>query len=483
VPKSNVHVHLFTADHSPAIQFFYLLWNVFENILVRKGVLCFRFELEELARNGWRVRLLLFLAEHIGFAGRMLDEPVRGLVRTVVTLSHLSEAQVRDVLHVKGWERPGHDAVAEIRKRLKTHRRERYPFDAVLASIARDLYALHESGQGLEPVTHGSLLRLFYDAGPTGGRAKFRRIVPLTVNFDKAFTTEKYGLALVPRKVFADQVAEMVELAQTPFGFTDGNQRVPVEVWPFLCVDPRYQPPNGLSLLAWVRSLVWPNGAFRGLKLYPPMGFEPNDPVLLEIFAWCKQNSIPVTAHCSIGGAGLRGLEKEQDYAHPDKWRDVLNELRERGSKGVFRLNLAHFSDLSRSLRTEADDTWSDEIIALMEEYNGRGESAGVEIYSDISYAWLGSDSEREKFGKNVAKLREKQLMPWVLFGSDWWNYLPDCTDEVEYAGNMGLADLFDEQQLDDNADWFLGVNGPGPRFAATARSERASVGSATATV
>ncbi len=55
-------------------------------------------------------------------------------------------------------------------------------------------------------------------------------------------------------------------------------------------------------------------------------------------------------------------------------------------------------------------------------------------------------------------------LTPWVLFGSDWWNYLPDCPDEETYAENIHLESLFNAKQLDENADWFLGVKGPGPR-------------------
>jgi len=36
--KTNVHAHVFTADQSPEIQFFYLLWNVFEGMFVRSGL-------------------------------------------------------------------------------------------------------------------------------------------------------------------------------------------------------------------------------------------------------------------------------------------------------------------------------------------------------------------------------------------------------------------------------------------------------------
>jgi len=67
MPKTNVHVHLFTADHAPEIQFFYLLWNVFEGILVRNGIgpTHQRFKLEDVARCAPCLRLWLWFANSL----------------------------------------------------------------------------------------------------------------------------------------------------------------------------------------------------------------------------------------------------------------------------------------------------------------------------------------------------------------------------------------------------------------------------------
>ncbi len=137
----------------------------------------------------------------------------------------------------------------------------------------------------------------------------------------------------------------------------------------------------------------------------------------------------------------------------------MLDELIALPNDGVFRLNLAHFSDLTRNLRTEADETWSGKIIELMRDYGNKQQTA-VEIYSDISYAWV-HQGDLATFKGNVRKLKELGLDTWVLFGSDWWNYLPDCKDEVEYAANIHLNEIFDVQELEGNADRFLGPRRP----------------------
>jgi predicted TIM-barrel fold metal-dependent hydrolase len=71
-------------------------------------------------------------------------------------------------------------------------------------------------------------------------------------------------------------------------------------VFPFLSVDPRRP-----DILETVKQKVGPDKAFLGIKLYPPMGFSPTDPVLMGddgLYAHCQGKGIPVTAHCSNGG-------------------------------------------------------------------------------------------------------------------------------------------------------------------------------------
>ncbi len=268
MPKTNVHVHLFTADHTPEIQLFYLLWNVFEGMFVRKPLLgVIRFTTEKLGRGGICLRLLLWLAQTFSFIGKMLDEPVIGLVRTVETLTHASSQQIFAKLGITDTAHPGCGAAHEILRRLHEQREQEFPFDAVLGSITKDLYQLHQKGRGSEfEVTQESLLKKFFDPGDGGGKASFSRIVPLTVNFDCAFSgLQKYGLRDTPDVDFAGQVNEVVDLVAK---LSKGDSPLPnTEVTPFLCVNPRYQPPNGRPLLDWIKAYIYPRSCFKGLKM------------------------------------------------------------------------------------------------------------------------------------------------------------------------------------------------------------------------
>jgi len=479
VLNTNAHVHVFTADQSPEIQFYYLLWNVFETKLCRSGIKLpwplpvLHLRLEDLARYSCGVRLGLRLAVLLNLVPKDFDDSLVGLVRTIEAMTHASATDIQHTLGMPGGPEQisGRTFLRSLMGRLAASeaRHEPYPFSAVLAALVHDLYALHRAGQGsATAVSQQSLLEAFY--APDDGKARYKRAVLLTVNFDCAFQgLDRYGLAKTPDISFAEQVADVAKIATDPavakkLAELAGHA---VDVRPFLCVDPRYQPEGGLD--AWVKERVSLDmGPFKGLKVYPPMGFNPAE--LRTILLWCKEQSIPVTSHCSMGGAGIRGLDKTEDFADPTRWTVLLDEMCEQGGPGVFRLNLAHFSDLTRSLDKEAAKTWSDEIIAMMEKYQDSGQ---VEIYSDLGYCVVGPD-DWPVFEHNVLRLRSSQLDRWVLFGSDWWNYLPDYTDEAAYVEQLRLASeregLFDHALLNDNAEWFLGLKGKGPRPHAPSR-------------
>jgi len=43
-------------------------------------------------------------------------------------------------------------------------------------------------------------------------------------------------------------------------------------------------------------------GIFKGIKIYPPLGYLPTHPNLAPVFDYCVQYDIPITLHCSPGG-------------------------------------------------------------------------------------------------------------------------------------------------------------------------------------
>lgn len=59
----------------------------------------------------------------------------------------------------------------------------------------------------------------------------------------------------------------------------------------FAGVDPRWGA-DGIALFE--RAVEW---GFRGLKLYPPCGFNPSDPMLYPYYEVCRKHSLPVLVH------------------------------------------------------------------------------------------------------------------------------------------------------------------------------------------
>lgn len=103
---------------------------------------------------------------------------------------------------------------------------------------------------------------------------------------------------LISNNNYKDQIKEHAQLAKE-------NPRVK----PFLALDPRTQRINKIKLIDLVKEhfeVDSPN--FYGIKLYPPIGFSPTDPILMgdeqnpSIYGYCIDKGIPITVHNSNSG-------------------------------------------------------------------------------------------------------------------------------------------------------------------------------------
>jgi len=194
------------------------------------------------------------------------------------------------------------------------------------------------------------------------------------------------------------------------------SKKYPGKVFPFLAIDPRRV---GIMKLIDIK-LNKGKGIFTGIKLYPPLGYLPTNPGLVQVFDYCIKYDIPVTTHCSEGGImnfrkenyvaswevgnqliDFGGIEKSKSgfYAAPENWIPVLKRWPK------LRLNFAHFS---------ATEKWVELIISLMKEYQN--------IYTDISY--LSNTSSAAKIHDIIDNnpILEKRLM----FGTDFIMILLD---------------------------------------------------------
>lgn len=184
-------------------------------------------------------------------------------------------------------------------------------------------------------------------------------------------------------------------------------------VFPFLAVDPRRPGITNLVTKGKVTStgkkLISKEGPFYGIKLYPPLGYFPNDPRLHDIYAHCINNDFPVIAHCqpvSFVNPWSPTPSPGEHFAHPRNWKAVLNEFNK------LRLNLAHFGGIDdveafANSSTGENGEWTKTIIELLDYEN---------VYTDISaFADPGADKWLQTILKRYPVVEKK-----LLFGTDF---------------------------------------------------------------
>lgn len=225
----------------------------------------------------------------------------------------------------------------------------------------------------------------------------------------------------------------------------------PGRVLPFIAVDPRR--PN---IFEHVRLRVEHQG-FRGIKLYPNLGYSPSDPVLQPILAYAAERSLPVMAHCSPGGVRAKNASDAQvaEWGSPDAWVPVLREY------PALRVCLAHFGGGEEWERYfgngwQRDDaaqthSWLSRILDLL-----RGEFAGKNLYTDVSYTIF----HFEHYAPALKVfLTDPLIAQRVLFGSDF--YMSQQEDFEERLLSMRLRALLGEdlfwQVAESNPERWLG--------------------------
>jgi predicted TIM-barrel fold metal-dependent hydrolase len=271
-----------------------------------------------------------------------------------------------------------------------------------------------------------------------------RAYYPLSTRFvvlpmDMAFMG--YGK---PRKNIHEQHRELEALAADP----DFGQ----QVIPFAAVDPRHA-----GIVDTTKDLV-NNHGFRGIKLYPPLGYNPNDPTLRLVYEFAQQAGIPVMTHCSKGGVRSKDMPKEDSTAltDPDQYKVVLRDFPE------LRLCLAHFGgdmewkryrdDPWDETSTEADKSWLGKIFDMVKS----GDYPN--LYTDISYTIFDFDKNVDIL--RVLMARDPALVERILFGSDFFmverEKFSERTLSMSLRARLG-EDLF-QKIAETNPERYLGI-------------------------
>ena len=270
-------------------------------------------------------------------------------------------------------------------------------------------------------------------------------------------------------KSIADQHEELARL----------RDKYPTQVIPFAAVDARRD-----DIVETTRRLIEDKG-FRGLKLYPPLGSHPNDPVVRPLYEHAAARRIPVISHCSRpAGVRYRGKATARMLKDPvsgeplknpttgkplgeDDIEDILTVFTDPDAyipilkaHPSLRICLAHFGG--------AGD-WATYLNKPWHEDDGSGKKSWLakildmirsdeypNLYTDISYTVFADDEYVHVL--NVL-LSDPRVAERVLFGSDF--YVVENAKLEERRISMRVRSILGEelfrQIAEENPKRFLG--------------------------
>jgi predicted TIM-barrel fold metal-dependent hydrolase len=199
--------------------------------------------------------------------------------------------------------------------------------------------------------------------------------------------------------------------------------------------------------------------AVRNNKLTYLFDGEEYDEVLCELYDYCVDNDVPITAHCVMNGIeAYPGASF--DFGKAEFWEEVLKQDRYKN----LRLNLAHFGwNQAAGQGYTGSESWVINICNLIKKYEN--------VYADVSHHRVLNDKGRRSFVEGYRQMQKdfpddiEKIKKRILYGSDWHvlrrmrGYRKFLED---YERVLTEAELFSEDELEDfrggNALEFLGL-------------------------
>ncbi len=233
------------------------------------------------------------------------------------------------------------------------------------------------------------------------------------------------------------------------------DEKLGRSVVPFVAVDPRN--PEHFDELR--RRVDLEDHPFRGVKLYPPLGFDPADDALMKkVYPYCIEHDLPVLSHCSRGGVRRTGLSKRaaNAFAHPEAFKPVLSEFPK------LRVCLAHFGGgeaweqyVKVGLPPDDEQARKENFLAMildmLEAQNANGGRRYPGLYTDISYT---SFNYEDYIPVLSVFLQDPRIRDRVLFGSDF--YMTEQEELPERSLSMRLR-----YALGEDAFWQIAHENP----------------------
>lgn len=212
--------------------------------------------------------------------------------------------------------------------------------------------------------------------------------------------------------------------------------KYPDQVIHFAAIDPR----RGPGIVDTFKQQVEEKG-FKGIKLYPPLGYMPNDPNLMAVYEYAEQNSLPIMVHCSKGGVRNKKLSATQAavMSDPDNYTEIMDRFPKLkicmghcGGDKEWQRYLDQPWDENSSPRNKS---WLSKILNIMK--SGQYPN----FYADISYTIF-------KYEENSAVLKvllqDASVRTQILFGTDF--YMVEQEKFPERRLSMSLRALLGDE-------------------------------------
>ncbi|MFC2100422.1 amidohydrolase family protein [Bacteroidota bacterium] len=236
---------------------------------------------------------------------------------------------------------------------------------------------------------------------------------------------------------FIKQLEELRELK--------ANSNYKDHLLPFICADPRRP-----DIKELVQEYIEQHH-FTGIKIYPALGYCPNDPRLDDIYQYADDHELPIMTHTTRGGVFYRGdfsevppcfknkeilKKKNKDltdhFTNPDNYIPILEKYHK------LKLCFGHFGGMSEwdkylnpKKNQNAADSWFVKIKEIIKKYDN--------VYTDISY----TAASHELLPLLYISLQTPKLKDRILFGSDF--YMANI-EGTEYKFSVNLRSFLGEE-------------------------------------
>lgn len=216
-----------------------------------------------------------------------------------------------------------------------------------------------------------------------------------------------------------EQHAELLNLASKSNG----------KLIPFYAADPRHED------IAERAKENLAKDKFRGIKIYPNLGYRPNHEHLMDVYKICEKGGYPVISHCSPSGVWQYGISETDrlGFGRPENYIPILEKYKK------LRFCLAHFGGVEEwakhlkgiSPSTGPDRAWVRVITDMITSGNYPN------LYTDISYTIFvpkvnGLYIDLIDYLKVL--LSDPLIREHVLFGSDYYMVEQEKISEKEVS-------------------------------------------------